>query len=188
MLADRYGCKSGFLRHWYALGLMHAGMLRPFVNVAVAPPSGRAVFVCKGNIARSAYAEARMRMMGFDTVASAGLHAKSGTPTDPAAVRAAAARGVDLSRHCARRVEEIGLGPRDHAFVFEICQARALSQMTSARVFLLGVWACPARPHIEDPFGCGTAYYSACFDVIDSALQRLRHEEPTDAPFGAALV
>ncbi|SRR5690606_5179974 len=178
VVARRYGGRLGLIRHCQALALLSAGFLRDY-TAAVPPVSGgRTVFVCKGNIARSAYAAARARQLGFQRVASAGIHAGAGSPASAVAVEAAAARGIDLRRHRARHIDELDLKAQDRVFVFELWQARALARRSPARVFLLGAWADPARPHIEDPFGRSRAYYVQCFEIIDGALQRLRAEQP----------
>lgn len=178
MVARRYGGKSGLIRHCQAMALLSVGLLRSYTAAAPPIPGGRTVFVCKGNIARSAYAAARARQLGFEHIASAGIHAGSGSPAAPDAVQVAAARGVDLQRHRARHIDELGLKAYDRVFVFELWQARALARSSPARVFLLGAWADPVRPHIEDPFGRSQAYYAQCFEVIDRALQRLYAEQP----------
>src|SRR5688500_3052052 len=72
-------------------------------------PSDVVVFVCHGNIIRSALAEALMRRHGaaaaggpFDRTVSAGLAARPGREADPRAVAAARALGVDLAAHRAQ--------------------------------------------------------------------------------------
>ena len=61
----------------------------------------RLVFVCKGNICRSAYGEAGGEA-GVPAV-SCGLQANSGSPADPIALVVSSQRALDLSLHRSRR-------------------------------------------------------------------------------------
>ena len=164
---------DALLRHLYALALMRCGLLGSWAGPAPPQPNGRLIFVCKGNIIRSAYAAARARQLGFASVASAGIQACSGKPADATAVHAAALRGVDLARHRARSVDELQPRAADRLFAFELWQARWLSRNSPAPVFLLGAWARPAKPHIADPYQRPGEYFSACFTTVDIALERM---------------
>lgn len=188
-LMRHYGGRRGLARHCRAVMMHYTGLLRRFTGAVEPAPGGRIVFVCKGNIARSAYAEARARALGFENIASAGLLAGSGSAATPDAVRVAAARGIDLVGHRARHVNELALGANDCVFVFELWQAQALAESSSARIFLLGVWARQKRPHIEDPYGRTEDYYAHCFGIIDCALQQLqaRLQASPEAPLGGWL-
>jgi len=71
------------------------------------------LFVCTGNTCRSPMAEVMMRALargvipeGELVVASAGTAAHRGEPASPPAVEAMARRGLDLTGHRARPVEE----------------------------------------------------------------------------------
>lgn len=178
----KYGRKSGYLRHLQALALLRIGRLNRFAGPAPAYPGGRTIFVCKGNIARSAYAEYRARALGMSGLASAGVMADSGHPANPDAVTVGWKRGVYLGNHASRHVDELALRPLDRVFAFEIEHARQLAETTPARVFLLGLWAELVRPYIEDPFNRPLAFYDQCFGIIDNALERLWQEDLTDRP------
>ena len=107
---------------WYRLdvaacrdGLATAGTsLHPALRLAPAPPEPavarrtpvRVLFLCTGNSARSPMAEALLRAAAGDrvVVTSAGSHPHA---VRPEAVQAMAARGLDISTHRPRHLDEV---------------------------------------------------------------------------------
>lgn len=85
------------------------------------------LFVCTGNICRSPTAEGVFRHLagraGLDgrvTAASAGTHGYHvGEPPDPRTLRAALARGVDLSSQRARRLAAADFTRFDHILAMD---------------------------------------------------------------------
>jgi protein-tyrosine phosphatase len=133
----------------------------------------RLVFVCHGNVCRSAYADARARGAGLRT-ASFGLRARDGDPANRLALERAAGRGVDLSGHRARSAAAAELGRGDLLVAMEPAQVRELARVAPSHpATLLGLWARPPRPHLEDPYGLSPAYFDTCFEVVDSAVDEL---------------
>ncbi len=137
----------------------------------------RLVFVCMGNICRSPYAEAVAtgRRMG---AVSAGLVAQAGARANPDAIRNADQRGIDLSGHIAKHIDDLKIGPEDLLVAMEPWQARRLRRMervrsSMAQITLLGIWDSPGNPYIADPFGCGDAYFQTCYSRIDSSIARI---------------
>ncbi|KKC24752.1 hypothetical protein WP12_17710 [Sphingomonas sp. SRS2] len=130
----------------------------------------RLVFICKGNICRSAYAQGRAGQAGLATV-SGGLDTQAGLPANPMAIKMGAARGLDLGPHRTRRFDELDLGPGDLMVCMEPPQARAAQRhFPAAQVTLLGLWSRPRRPWLFDPYGLDTAYWRTCLDLIDSGI------------------
>ena len=173
-LHARYGRRAGWLRHHLAAALNRLGAFQPLTRVPWRKVK-RIVFVCQGNICRSAYAEARARSQGLRT-ASFGLGAREGDEANRTALARAAARGVDLRPHRASVMPETL--PGDLLVAMEPAQAARLTKLTQAPVTLLGLWADPPRPHLEDPYGLSDAYFDTCFGVIDSAVARLGQLAP----------
>lgn len=133
------------------------------------------VFVCKGNICRSPYAEARARALGFSSY-SVGLETKNGNPADWTAQEVALKRGLNLSGHYTRSVEQFTPGPSDLLIGMEPAHAKRLQQLygeTEPQVTLLGLWRSPPMPHIQDPYGLGSAYFETCFTILDQAIEQL---------------
>jgi protein-tyrosine phosphatase len=169
--ARRYGRKMGLVRHYsqlarYMLGAFSSLKRVEWKNVR------RLVFVCKGNICRSPYAEARARIMGL-ACSSFGLEAEACVPADPSAIRGARARGLDLTPHRAQSASQFTMAAGDLLTAMEpwqVAQLQSRPLPTGAQVTLLGLWCSPRRPHIEDPFGLSDDYFQTCFGIIDNAL------------------
>ena len=173
---DRFGTARGLARlalswpqHW--LGLF----ARPPADAAVVR---RFVFVCRGNISRSAYAERVMRASGVEA-ASFGVSAIDDGPVDPVAARVAAARGVDLSPHRSCTIGAFAPRAGDLLLAMEVRQLAAVERdrrLVGLPHELLGRYA--RAPHLHDPFTLGEDYYRRCFDRIDRACAALRTAYP----------
>ena len=139
---------------------------------------GRVLFVCKGNICRSVYAEYRARALaGPDsgwTFESSGLEAKPGTPSPDRAVAVAARRGIDLAAHRSRAFDPARSGSYDAIFVMEPWhQGHALLRTSPVRATLLGAFHAPPLFVVRDPYGRDEAAFETAFDEIDEALAAL---------------
>lgn len=166
-----------------AAGAANVGVLRRAVRrwaeSRIPTTARRVLFVCKGNICRSPYAEFAARRAfgegrGWEFL-SAGLEATSGARPPDAAVRVGSERSIDLSRHEARTLAEIPPYWADAVFVMEPLQVvdRGLeSYRRRCRVLPLGVVTGAAL--IADPYGQGDAVFRACFDEIDAAITAFR--------------
>jgi protein-tyrosine phosphatase len=140
------------------------------------------IFVCKGNICRSAFAEKALlkRLNGKGLrVESCGLQAASGTIPPDEAILAAAEFGVDLSGHRARTPEECGMSEADLIMAMEFTQLLVLARrwpQWSERLVLLrsfAPWPSSLLCNIDDPFGCEPRAFHRCFTTIDRALDAL---------------
>lgn len=138
------------------------------------------LFICYGNINRSALAQSLMTAQlpsscNLD-VRSAGFHREEQRPADPRMVQVAAAQGVDLTRSRSRLVGDQLLAESDIIFVMERNhrdQLVAFNPKVASKTFSLG--ACltgPQRPHadIADPYNKSETVYRACFDDIQRAV------------------
>jgi protein-tyrosine phosphatase len=135
----------------------------------------RLVFVCKGNICRSPYAEARARTLQINAISS-GMDTATGLAVDPSALQNAFRRDIDLSAHQTRPLSNISLGADDLVICMEPSQARALrhvTRSTGSQITLLGLWAKPPQPNLTDPHGRSDAYFQNCFALIDDAVGSL---------------
>ena len=174
-LTRQFGGRRGLLRYLATQGLRALGHYRPYTEVRWYEVR-RLVFVCKGNICRSAYGEARARALGMAS-ASLGLEAEDGRPANAIAVRQAAARALSLETHRTRRVRAELLDTGDLVLCMEPRQAQAMRAHLrdgAQQLSLLGLWAGARLPLIEDPYGLDDAYWHTCLDVIDDALLSLR--------------
>lgn len=173
-ITRQHGRKMGLVRHYSHLARYLFGFYSSLKKVDWSCVS-RLVFVCKGNICRSPYAEARARTMGLAS-SSFGLEAGAPGPADPSAVRAARVRGLDLSEHQTQRAREFPVARGDLLAAMEPWQAAVLQSrpiLAGAQVTLVGLWCRPSQPHIEDPLGLSDEYFQTCFATIDDALANM---------------
>ena len=171
---QRWGGKRGLVRHAGWVLLDFGGKLR-HLRIVDWSRVDRLVFVCKGNICRSPYAEQRARKLGL-CAASFGLEAEIGVPADEVATLVARERGVDLAHTRARRAVNLTLGPRDLVVAMEPWQIRPIESLTyehGCQITLLGLWSRPACPYIGDPFGRSKAFFARCFATIDSGINAI---------------
>jgi len=132
----------------------------------------RLVFVCQGNICRSAYAEARARAMGIEAL-SFGLGTQGGGESPSLMLRLAAEAGLNLAAHRSRPPATAeGLGGSDLVLAMEPALLEPLRATLPAGVpvTLLGLWSRRRRPHIEDPYGLSPDYFRTCIGLIDDAV------------------
>ena len=168
----RFGGKRATLRHLRNLAAYHVGRFRRHVRLD-ASRIERVVFVCKGNICRSAYANAVANSLGM-RAASFGLDTPGDETADPIAMRNAQARGITLETHRTTSSRTFQLEPTDLLIAMEPEQARALEALDGLhQVTLLGLWSTPRRPFIQDPYARDDAYFQTCFAVIESGVKGL---------------
>ncbi|HJW26633.1 MAG TPA: hypothetical protein VJ576_17180 [Rhodocyclaceae bacterium] len=138
----------------------------------------RVIFVCKGNICRSAFAGRRFRAYGVG-VASAGLEADPGRPADPRAAKVARRFGADLGDHRSAHVADLELAPGDLFVAFEPDHGDRLRQLAllqpGVQVTLLGLWSpVPGTVYLHDPYGLHESYFELCFERIVRGLEGMR--------------
>ena len=124
---ELYGGRLGYLEHVRTRALYAFGAYRSARDIEWGAVS-RLVFVCKGNICRSPYASARARLLGVPS-ASFGLEAAEGAPADPAALRTARSRAVDLSAHRSARRDSCRITDDDLLVVFEPSQLAEIRRL-----------------------------------------------------------
>ncbi len=163
----RFGTPRGAVR----LAIAHA-------QIRTVPPADlggiqRLVFVCHGNICRSAFAEGLTRKLGFPA-ASFGLSAGKGNPAHQPIAGAAALRGIALDNHQSTPVALFDPAPGDLYLVMEVRQIarlRADPRFAGARIDLLGRYG--GRPHLHDPFQLSAAFVDTSLADIDRAVRNL---------------
>jgi len=171
-VSGRFGRKLGMARYlWYDF-LRSAGVYGSYSRINWTNVE-RLVFVCDGNICRSAYAEECARSMGIEAT-SVGLGTRGGDKTPTFMVEIAAEAGVDLTNHCSRPAELVlhSLRTSDLVLAMEPKHLTSLRGVLPAAVqrTLLGLWARDRRAHIEDPYGLSTNYIRTCVTVITDAV------------------
>jgi protein-tyrosine phosphatase len=169
---DRFGTPRGLVRLVLANLKYRLGGMR-LCGAQDNRPARRLVFVCQGNICRSAFAEAVAKRLGAP-VASFGLRASAGGEAPPAEAReAAAALGYDLSDHRSRPIADYRPEPGDLILAMEYSQIVALHALHPATAkTLLGLFGRPRLAHLHDPHTLGLGYHLACFGRIERMVER----------------
>lgn len=131
----------------------------------------RLVFVCRGNICRSAYAEARARALGIEAI-SFGLATPGGDEPPPQMLEASAWAGLGMADHRSRTVASAVLARSDLILAMEPAHLKQLRDLPlmGVQVTLLGLWGRPRRPYIGDPYGLSAEYFRTCIGLIDEAI------------------
>jgi protein-tyrosine phosphatase len=141
------------------------------------------VFVCKGNICRSAFAELYLKTLiqgGGYKIESCGLDVDQGTFSPPEAVRVGREFGLALNLHRSRSMAACDLKAADLIVPMEYQQYRRLIELLPGqrgKIKLLRDFApFPKRflSNIYDPFGQGEREFRRCFRRLREALEGLR--------------
>lgn len=173
MIRSRFGTWRGLVR----LALSYPQLAFGLSASRMPDPAQvrRLVFVCQGNVCRSAFAEAVARKAGLRT-ASFGLSTTTGRRAHEPAVAAARALGHDLSGHRALDLADYRPEPGDLLLAMEVRQLHRLAANPALRSLprlLLGRWARPVLPHLHDPYGLDDRYMATCLRRIEGAVERL---------------
>lgn len=139
--------------------------------------AGRLVFVCLGNINRSAFADSVGRHLGLPCI-SVGLSTTTGAPASLQACLQAQHMGYSLALHRATNLTDYHYREGDLLLLMEERHARRLVKQgfPRASLALLGQWARPQRLHLHDPDTLSSTYFATCFTLIESAVRTLAYE------------
>jgi len=132
----------------------------------------RVVFVCTGNICRSAMAEAMAAAThGGGEVAfeSAGVRAMVGWSATRTAEAVCAEIGVDAGGHRARQFTRQMAESADRIYVMTAEHLRAVLRIAPDAAHKTEMLR-PDGADIEDPYGLSDSVYRACRDEISAAL------------------
>ena len=172
-LEENYGSRRGYVRTYWCQIRFFMGGYRRYRKVDWVSVE-RLVFVCKGNICRSAYAEAVARSLGIDAI-SCGVNTRLNFPANDDAVQAARVKGIDLSEHRTTPIQSLVLRETDLLLVMEPWHLECITQEcgNKCRSTLLGLWGCPVSPYIQDPFGASSVYFNHCFNYIEKTVHEV---------------
>jgi len=140
------------------------------------------LFLCYGNINRSALADVMVRAYAEDSgiaVASAGFHQESGRPADPIMVEVAEKFGLHMQNIRSSHVTQQLLRESDIVFVMEKSHYDKIHELDpglSGKVYLLGAHTSNNRWPVEiaDPFGRAREGYFSCYERIAEAVDNLK--------------
>ena len=166
--------------YWRTYGL--------FLTHPPVPPTPRSLlFVCKGNICRSPFAEAMARRGHIPdgvriTCRSAGIVVEQPQGCPRETLVAAERFGIDLSGHRSRGIDQGLVAEADMVFAMEAWQLRRLRKIfprQKEKMFLLPLFDGnpPERSdtyrllNIRDPYGRAAGDFNECFERIDACLK-----------------
>jgi len=149
-------------------------------------PPRSILFICKGNICRSPFADRLAKKIFAGSlrypiaVDSAGLDVKTPLPSPPNAVEAAGNFGIDLRNHRSKRFTAEMFGEFDMIVSMETRQYQTLSRSSPnsrAKLFLLPFFEDQNRRpggyeryNLADPYGKGLGEFNRCFQRIERCL------------------
>ncbi|WP_448556516.1 arsenate reductase/protein-tyrosine-phosphatase family protein [Thalassotalea montiporae] len=180
LFQKEYGTERGFVRHSLALFDYYFGRIEQFKRIEHSKVS-RVVFVCLGNICRSAYAHhyAQAHDLGLP-ISSLGLFTTTGVNANDVAMLAANNRGVNMEHHLATDLKDFEVRAGDLFLVMEVRQANKLSlqlaNYKNIQIGLLGNYCKPVHPHLHDPFSLSLEYFDHCFGLIENGVMNLSRE------------
>lgn len=174
--AKDYGSSRGYFKTQYYRGLYLFGSYNKYKKIDWQAVR-RLVFVCKGNICRSAYAEIVAHSINLNSV-SCGVDTDDGFPADKVAIFCAKKKGFDLSKHRTRSIQSLDIKQGDLFIAMEPEQVKSLEQMFDAHHMrtMAGIWTVPKYPYIHDPFGKGIEYFDKCFSYIEKAVHGIEKQ------------
>ncbi len=161
-----------------------------FKNPSIPERISSILFICKGNICRSPFAEhlaqriASERQVTNLVFGSAGTEVGTRVPSPAMAKEVARNYGVNLDGHLSKSIKEIDLERYDMIITMEETQLKELSNLfpeKKDKIFLLPLLQ-PSNSNsfqgflkynIPDPYGKGREEFIACFDRIMLCIERL---------------
>lgn len=144
--------------------------------------ANKVLFVCYGNINRSALADHHLRALlgpsSASSIRSAGFHDEINRPADPTMVKVASERGLDLSASRSKRLDDAMVDEADLILAMELKhlerlaaefpqakeKARLLSSVTPSKDVPL---------EIADPYGLEEEAYVRCFEQVTACTQAI---------------
>ena len=141
------------------------------------------LFVCYGNIMRSAFAEACFRQelsrsphLGEVRFASAGVRAQEGERAETHARAMAKQLGYSLERHRATRTSRTLIAEYDRIYIMDQLNEELLLQdvpESAVKTTYLASLIPGAKKEIEDPYCQSARQLEACFRTIQLAVRNL---------------
>jgi protein-tyrosine phosphatase len=138
------------------------------------------MFICAGNICRSAFAEGYMKKIPLKNaslqIASAGSNTSNGRRPPEDAVRAAKEFNVDLSAHRATKLTTELIRQADVLLVMEQMHREAILSLapeSTRKIFFLTHFSENPSKEILDPYDCGLDVYRDCFRLINACVDSL---------------
>jgi len=167
-----YGGKRGMVNYYVNMLKSYFGLYSQYKAIDWSQVD-RFVFICKGNICRSAYADVVAKKR-FANVLSFGVDTSSNKPANANAITIADEKGVDLRKHKTSQIEnyrpkngDLVIGMENfHLDIFR----KKVRQAKEVQLTLIGLWSIKKNPYLHDPYSSGDAYFRECFHRIDESV------------------
>lgn len=141
------------------------------------------VFVCKGNLCRSVFAEHYLRLLLTDheiKIESCGLEVDQSGFSPPEAVQVGREFGIDLSANRSKAVSACEMQKADLIITMEFrlyLELKAMFPEMEEKIKIIrefAPWPDRLVPNISDPYGLGIEECRHCFRKIQRALDGLK--------------
>lgn len=171
--AARFGGKKAFLKYiYFAIKGFFNGYRSRYGQLANIP--GRVVFVCKGNICRSAFAEWYFKKHSDFPCVSLGVDTTSGVDANARIHTLAADIDVDLSGHKTTAINDFTAQNGDLYVCMEPDHIEKLSVIKADKeIVLLGLFTSPTAVYIHDPYSSADFYAQTCLKQIAFGVDNL---------------
>ncbi len=155
-------------------------------------PYKQIIFICKGNICRSAFAEAYALSLGRNiidrrdiTITSGGVEVKKSIPPPDGAILAAKVLGVDIARHRSRPITSDMLSPYSIIIAMEWTHIKIMRHRVNSNQEMVTIAPLAAfdinsksmlgfdRFNIRDPYGKSHEEFIDCFERVSRCILTL---------------
>lgn len=166
VIKNSYGSRKGFLYYYWDGLLILFGFYRH--HIPSRDKIRRVVFVCQGNICRSALAEAVFRQNSSLEVASIGLSTTTGEPANKRLMETLKQKThMDLSHHRTTSQNDYQSRPTDLFVCMELSQIRRIKKLGySQPCVLLGAFGEKKMSRINDPFSANDSFMEKTLEDI----------------------
>jgi len=170
----RHGGKKAITKHFYHKIRYILGHY-PFID----EPSQieqieRIVFVCRGNICRSALAHEYFKRHCDFPVCSFGLDTTAGKHANTRVIEFSKIQGIDISNHRTARVEDYEYKATDLLVCMEPWQGRQVKELfPTSKTTLLGLFLTSSKPYLHDPYASLDPYVYKCIKLVTESVDNL---------------
>jgi protein-tyrosine phosphatase len=165
-IMDKFGSKKGLLRYYLDGFLYRNGLFRQYIQTETSPK--RVVFVCQGNICRSALAEHVFKCYSRVEAISLGLNTHTGKAANHRLLTLAYEKNnIDLSAHITTSIEDYTPRAGDTFVCMEVSHIEKLKKLGYGGSFLLlGMFGNKKTYRINDPYSANDQYMGKAIDDI----------------------